>query len=184
MGRYFIISVFTLVLLTSRCSCCGGDPGKVCMTTDSVKVFNVDNTGPQPVEDEIDTVAAEGFALRFQFAQTMLECRRTFSIGMTGSAYAFSCPDPALIPKDTLDSMAIVADVAFDTQHPPGTPLNDCFIGRNSTDIFTQFTQHSPGIIFLAKLPENDITTRFAVAFYYNGNKILRDTTETITLKR
>jgi hypothetical protein len=51
-------------------------------------------------------------------------------------------------------------------------------------DIFTQISGNSSNYIYLIKPPEKDITTRFGVALYYRGNKVLRDTAETVTLTR
>ena len=184
MRRFLLLSILTIAVLTSRCSCCGGDPGTVCTFNDSVKVFNVDNTGLNPVDTSVDTVPAIGFALRLGFVQRMLECKWNFSIGMAGTSYALSCPDPRLVSRDTLDSMAVFSTIAFDAAHPPGTPLNDYFVGKNSTDIFTQIKSNPSSYMYLTKLPEKDISTRFAVALYYRGNKVLRDTGQTVTLTR
>jgi hypothetical protein len=154
---------------------------------ESIEFRAFNNAGESPVEVHSDTLPALAFMLQVTFRGTKMDCPENAEMRLNpfiSSAYAYKCEGPVFQSPDTIVSMIITSNQAFNQNYPAGEDLTGLFVTKREA-----FPYSAAGWVpdlernyYLFSKPEAALTHRFFIEMKLSDGRIFTDSTDLITL--
>jgi len=191
-----IVSAFLVRTAISCCDCIV--PTKYQYSFDYISVYNLDNSGKDPIISPNNHVPKQAYGILIDFALHKLSISKSQIKGFQdASAFDCFCEDSIYSPKDTITSISITTNSYFNSQHPAESDISNMFkiVGRDSyisildylkmpEQVYFHYEPHNEKLnLFLIQAPEIAGDFRFNVEVLLSDNRMLTMTTGLVTLE-
>lgn len=192
-----IVSAFLVRIFISCCDCTV--PTEYQYSFDYISVYNLDNSGKEPIISPTNHVPEHAYGILIDFALHKLSISKS-RIESFQDASAFDCfcdADSIYSPKDTITSITITTNSYFNSQYPAESDISNMFkiVGSNSyisildylrkpEQVYFHYEPHNEKLnLFLLQAPEIAGEFRFNVEVLLSDNRILTMTSNPVTLE-
>ncbi|AXY75667.1 DUF5034 domain-containing protein [Paraflavitalea soli] len=196
-----VIFLLLLPLLAEAVvSCCNClEPVIQHYTNKTISVSNLDNSAQAPIISLSNTVIKKAYGIRVQLVREKLACLEKRQSLFISSAYAFDCrcpPAQEYRPKDSIVSVKIYTQQAFDNTHTAGSDLSvyfkvykphyfttiDDYVTKTPVVLFDS-KELQPNIDFLLMTPPAmNVEHKFKIQLILSDGRILEGETPTVKL--
>lgn len=125
-----ILILLPLLDLLIACCDCPDETLQSSYSNCTLELKQLDNAGPSPLESSSPEIKKRAYGLRLTLARKEGMCFNKINTFFTTSVNAFSCECPPTIiytPQDSIVSIQVFTQNAFDATHPAGSEISSYF---------------------------------------------------------
>lgn len=194
---FIVLTVFAVRIFISCCDC--PVTTTFMYSFGHISVYNLDNSGKELVISQSNSIPKRAYGIRIDLSLLKLSSN-TFRLNAFTDARAFDCfcpPETQYTPKDTITSISVTTDIAFNNQYPAESDVSDLFrvlgsgryitIGehlKSPEAIYENTTPDDEKIeLFLLQPPDNAGEYLFKVEVFLSDGRILSMTADPVNLE-
>ena len=137
---FLLLFPFIAQVVISCCNCM--ETTTYYYSNRALSVSNLDGSGHQAVLSQSATILKKAYGIRVDLVREQVACSPRWQSPFINSAYAFSCkcpPAQEYLARDSITSIRIITNFAFDSNHPAGSDVSAYF------KIFKAYTFYTIG---------------------------------------